>query len=61
MPKVNIDKDKCTGCGACVEQCPQEVFELKEGKAEAVNESSCVGCKLCEGVCPVEAINIEDE
>jgi Pyruvate/2-oxoacid:ferredoxin oxidoreductase delta subunit len=28
-----VDQDTCTGCGACVDLCP-EVFELKDDKAQ---------------------------
>ena len=35
---VNVDVDKCIGCGECVDVCPVEVYEIKDGKSEAVNE-----------------------
>ncbi|MFW6283276.1 MAG: 4Fe-4S dicluster domain-containing protein [Minisyncoccales bacterium] len=60
MPKVTVDKDKCTGCEACVSTCPVEVFEMKDGKAEPIKESECIACHACEGACPVEAIKVED-
>ncbi|MFW6378763.1 MAG: 4Fe-4S dicluster domain-containing protein [Nanoarchaeota archaeon] len=62
MAKVKIDKEKCIGCGACVNTCPQNVFEMNdENKAEAVNESDCIACRACENACPVDAITIEEE
>lgn len=60
MATVTVDKDKCIGCGACVSTCPASVFEMKDGKAEVVNESACISCHACEGACPVEAIKVED-
>ena len=29
---VNVDVDKCIGCGECVDVCPVEVYEIKDGK-----------------------------
>ena len=61
MPRPVVDKDKCTGCGTCVNVCPQGVFELKEGKAEVVKPESCIGCKACESACPAGAITVQEE
>jgi NAD-dependent dihydropyrimidine dehydrogenase PreA subunit len=55
------DKDCCEGCGECVEICPVGVWELVEGKAEAVNEEECIGCESCVEVCPNDCITIEEE
>ena len=60
MWKVTVDKDKCTGCGECVDSCPGEVYELVDGKAVPINEDECHGCHTCEAVCPEDACNIEE-
>lgn len=39
---VNVDVDKCVGCGECVDVCPVEVYEIKDGKSEAVNAEECL-------------------
>ncbi len=57
MPAV-IDKDKCTGCEACVSECPSEAINMVDGKAE-VNVEACVDCGACVDACPVEAISME--
>ncbi len=59
-PLVTVDKDKCDGCGLCVEVCPTSVFELKNGKAEVVDQSKCMLCYGCMPLCPREAIKVED-
>jgi ferredoxin len=53
---VKVDVEKCTGCGACVDVCPVEAIEIKDGKA-AVSDS-CVDCGACTGECPMEALSL---
>ena len=53
---VIIDKELCTGCGACVDECPFDALELIDDIA-AVNDS-CTLCSACVDVCPVEAISM---
>ncbi|MBM4033719.1 MAG: ferredoxin [Planctomycetes bacterium] len=60
-----VDADTCTGCGACVDTCP-EVFELPEGadvakvKADPVPPDAEDSCREAAQACPVEAITIEE-
>ncbi len=58
--KVIVDKDKCTGCGECVDVCPVSVYEMKDGKSDPVNEDECIGCESCVEACPVEAITVKE-
>lgn len=53
MPVV-VNIDKCTGCGECLESCPYDAIEIKEGKA-FVNEY-CQICMTCLYACPEGAI-----
>ncbi len=60
MPKLIIDKESCTGCGACVEVCPYDALSMEDDVA-VVNEK-CTFCGACvEDVCPVDAITLEKE
>ena len=60
MPKPIIDTDECTGCGICVDTCPNDVLELIDDVSTVVNEEACTGCGACVEECPMEAIKIEE-
>ena len=55
MPPV-IDKEKCNGCGKCVEICPMDVFfGSKEGKVPVLTfPEECWHEGACVDDCPVE-------
>jgi NAD-dependent dihydropyrimidine dehydrogenase PreA subunit len=58
--KPVVDKGKCIGCGTCVSVCPQNVFEMKDGKSVVARPQDCVACSACVENCPVEAIKLVD-
>jgi len=60
---IHINKDRCKGCGFCVEYCPKDVLELSaEFNVKGYHpprikkEEDCVYCQLCETICPEFAI-----
>lgn len=53
-----IDKDVCTACGACIDECPVEA--ISEGSVYSIDSEECTDCGACEDECPVEAISSED-
>lgn len=60
---VYIIKDRCKGCGFCVEFCPRGVLKLSTEfnskgyhPPEVVEPDKCVNCDLCERICPEFAI-----
>lgn len=70
-----IDKEKCTGCGACIDICPKSVIDLvpkrsrvyvgcsntdKGNMVNKVCKVGCIACKLCEKACAFDAIKVED-
>ncbi len=67
MPRgeIEIDEERCKGCGLCIEACPQDVIEFSgemnsDGYeyAEPVNEEECLGCSFCAIQCPDVAITV---
>ncbi len=61
MP-AKVNKEECTACGTCVEECPSEAIVISEEEGCAVvDEEECVECGACEEVCPTQAIKCEKE
>ncbi|MFH1478295.1 MAG: 4Fe-4S binding protein [Candidatus Omnitrophota bacterium] len=57
---VNIDEDKCTGCGECIPNCAEGALQIIDGKARLVKDIYCDGLGACLGHCPEGAITIEE-
>ena len=53
VPHVVVSK--CTGCGICVRECPEQIIGLVKNKAAILNDL-CVECGICAFVCPEVAI-----
>jgi ferredoxin len=60
--KIELDKEKCIGCGVCENTCPENFELTDDGKARVkeaeVTEISCN--KEAEEICPVDAIKITE-
>ncbi len=55
---IEIDEQKCTGCGQCVVNCREGALEIVDGKAHMVKEHFCDGLGACIGECPEGALKI---
>lgn len=56
---LELDLDKCTGCGMCVSVCPHAVFRLEDSKARIIDRDACMECGGCARNCPSEAISVQ--
>jgi len=56
---VQIDDEKCTGCGLCIPTCVEGALKIVDGKARLVSDKYCDGLGACLGECPQGAITIE--
>lgn len=56
---IQIDEEKCNGCGQCVTACAEGALAIIDGKARLVKESYCDGLGACIGECPQGALTIE--
>jgi len=61
MVKIEIDKEACVGCASCVEDCPNDVYEMDEDwKTKVVKEEDCMACLSCHEICPAQAMEHKD-
>jgi len=54
---VQVESDRCEGCGSCVDVCPENALEIINGKV-VINEDRCAECGACTEVCPNEALGL---
>ena len=55
---IEIDEEKCTGCGLCVPACAEGAIEIIDGKAKVIKDLLCDGLGACIGDCPEDALHI---
>ncbi|NOX33578.1 MAG: 4Fe-4S dicluster domain-containing protein [Deltaproteobacteria bacterium] len=55
---IEIDEDRCTGCGNCVVACAEGAIEIIDGKAKVIADKYCDGLGACIGDCPEDALKI---
>ena len=57
---IKIEEDKCTGCGACIPDCPEGALQVIDGKARLISDLFCDGLGACIKNCPMDAMHIEE-
>jgi len=58
---IEINEEKCIGCGLCANACHQGAIKVIEGKAKLVSDSYCDGLGMCLPSCPVDAIKLSEK
>ena len=54
---IEIDQDKCNGCGACAAACHEGAIAMVNGKAKLMRDDYCDGLGDCLPACPTGAIS----
>ena len=55
---IEIDEERCDGCGQCVPDCAEGALQIVNGKARMLGEQYCDGLGACLGACPQGALRI---
>jgi Fe-S-cluster-containing hydrogenase component 2 len=55
---IEIDEERCDGCGLCVPSCAEGALQIIDGKARLVAERYCDGLGACLGECPKDALRV---
>ncbi|MEI7449678.1 MAG: ferredoxin family protein [Desulfomonile sp.] len=70
--RIEIDRERCKGCGLCIAVCPKKQIEISDRlntkgyypasfQEESVKDAEivkCTGCALCAVTCPDVAIEV---
>jgi len=59
IPRIEVNKELCSGCGVCVLLCSYEAIKLDKSREEAmavINDGRCKRCGVCVAACPSAAI-----
>ena len=54
---IQIDEEKCNGCGACANACHEGAIAMVDGKAKLIRDDYCDGLGNCLPACPTNAIS----
>ena len=55
---IQIDEERCNGCGQCVISCAEGALAIVNGKAKVLSDNLCDGLGACIGECPQDALHI---
>jgi ferredoxin len=56
---LQLDENKCTGCGMCLDVCPHEVFRMNGKHVIIQNRDACMECGACSQNCSANAIWVQ--
>lgn len=62
--RLEVDPNKCIGCGNCVRTCPSRLISIETHEDEKIvmfSSGRCIYCGRCAAACPEKAIRITHE
>ncbi len=58
LTEFYIDKEKCTGCGICIKNCPVDAIHGEKKEAHTIDVEKCITCGSCIDTCRFDAVRI---
>lgn len=58
VPQLLYRRDKCVGCGRCIDACPRKAISMTEDGKVITDRKLCNGCGSCVSACPADAREI---
>jgi len=55
---LELNREKCVGCGICLVVCPHEVLSMNNGHVRIENRDLCMECGACARNCPTNAVTV---
>ena len=55
---LELDKQKCVGCGTCLAVCPHAVLSPNNGRVRIEDRDACMECGACAQNCPTQALRV---
>lgn len=56
---LELEQEKCTGCGICTKVCPHNVLSVSDRKVKIIDKDACMECGACALNCPFSALSVK--
>ncbi len=56
---LELEEEKCSGCGMCLIVCPHAVLGMNEKHVHIEHRDACMECGACARHCPTDALSVQ--